>query len=517
MRVCILVLLVAVCGWAITREDFVFRETPQGKLSMTVFYPVGWKASDKRPGILFFFGGGFVNGDKRQFYSKAGYLASRGMVAASAEYRVKNKHNTSREEAREDCVAAYQWLLEHAAEQGIDAGKLSAGGGSAGASCALSLHQKGIVPASFVLFNPAYLPTTPPDEKLAPSLHIFGTGDAMYAESQAYRKAAPKGRVQLWVGKGQAHGFFNDRGDGSWHASTTYLMDVFLAGLGHVQGRPTIAMPEGSQAAMFDEDTMLPSPAGKEIPAPEGVTAHRNVEYKKGLLLDVFVPAGEPKPLLVWIHGGAWLGGNKENAPVRRMTAQGFAVASIRYRLSQEAAMPAQIEDCLEAIRYLRANAGKFGYNAAKIGVWGSSAGGHLAALVGTKGEGDAKVQAVVDWFGPTQLRRMSMWPSVMDHDSPASPESRLIGGPVQQNAKLADAASPLTYISSDDPPFLIQHGDADPLVPMEQSELLLAALKAAKVEATMEVFHREGHGGPQFQTEDNYRKIGDFLRKHLL
>jgi acetyl esterase/lipase len=380
----------------------------------------------------------------------------------------------------------------------------------------LSLHQKGIAPASFVLFNPAYLPTTPPDEKLAPSVHFFGTGDAMYAESQAYRKAAPKGRVQLWVAKGQPHGFFNDRGDGSWHASTTYLMDVFLAGLGHLSGKPTIAMPEGSRAALFEEGTMLPTPPGKPIAAPDGVTAHRDIEYKKGLLLDVFVPAGAPKPLLVWIHGGAWAGGNKENAPVARIVPQGFAMASIRYRLSQEAPMPAQIEDCLDAIRFLRANAARYGYDASKIGVWGSSAGGHLVALVGTMGAGEAKVQAVVDWYGPTHLRRMSMWPSRMDHDSPASPESRLVGGPVQANAKLTDAANPITYVTSDDPPFLIQHGDADPLVPMEQSELLLAALKAAKVEASMDVFHREGHGGPQFQTPENFAKIVAFLRKHL-
>lgn len=501
---------------AVTREEFVYRETPQGSLRVTVFYPVGWKASDRRPGMLFFFGGGFVSGDKRQFYSKAGYLASRGMVAASAEYRIRNKHQTTTAEAREDCVAAYEWMLAHAAEQGIDAEKLSVGGGSAGASCALSLHQKGMRPASFVLFNPAYLPTTPPDEKLAPSVHFFGTRDAMYPQAQEYRKAAPRGRVQLWVAKEQAHGFFNDREDGSWHASTTYLMDAFLAGQGLLVGKPTIALPEGSRAVLFDEDAMRPSGPGKEIEAPAGVRAYRNVEYKTGLLLDVFVPAGEPKPMVVWIHGGAWLGGNKESAPVRSLTEQGFAVASIRYRLSQEAPMPAQIEDCLDAIRYLRAQARQYGYNATKVGVWGASAGGHLAALVGTQGEGAAKVHAVVDWFGPTQLRRMGMWPSVMDHDSPASPESRLLGGPVQQNAKLAEAASPLRYVSADDAPFFIQHGDADPLVPLEQSELLAAALAAAKVEVQMEVLPRAGHGGPAFQTEENLRKVGAFLRRHL-
>jgi acetyl esterase/lipase len=513
------VTLLALCAtglFPITREEFVFRETPQGNLTMTVFYPDGWKADDRRAGMVFFFGGGFVNGAKNQFFSKAGYLASRGMVAASAEYRIKNKHNTTREEAREDCVAAYQWLRAHAAGQGIDPDKISAGGGSAGASCALSLHMRGIRPASFVLFNPAYLPATPPDEKLAPSVHFFGTGDPMYKEAQAYRQAAPKGRVQLFVAKDQPHGFFNDRGDGSWHATTTYLMDAFLAQQGFLSGKPTIALPEASKAVMFPEDMMLPSPPGPEQPLPPGVTAQRNLEYKPGLLLDVYVPAGPPKPLVVWIHGGAWQNGSKESAPSLALTTQGFAAASIRYRLSQQAPMPAQIDDCFEAIRYLRRNAAKFGYDAAKIGVWGSSAGGHLAALVGAKGEGDTKVQAVVDWYGPTNLRRMSMWPSRMDHDSPVAPEARLIGGPVQQNAKLADAANPVTYISSDDPPFLIQHGDADPLVPMEQSELLFAALKAAKVEAMLDIFHRAGHGGPAFQTPGNRQRILEFFQKHL-
>lgn len=178
--------------------------------------------------------------------------------------------------------------------------------------------------------------------------------------------------------------------------------------------------------------------------------------------------------------------------------------------------MPAQIDDCRAAIRFLRKNASKYGYDGTKIGVWGSSAGGHLVALLGTIGEGEDKVQGVVDWFGPTALRRMSMYPSRMDHDSPEAPEARLLGGPVQQNAELAEKANPIFYVTKDDPPFLIQHGDADPLVTIEQSELLRDALKKAGVPVEMTTFHGAGHGGPAFQTAENLSKIAAFFERVL-
>jgi len=514
-RIALLLLMIAVGASAITRETIVYRQTPQGELRMTLFYPAGWKAADARPGIVFFFGGGFNSGDAKQFFSKAGYLASRGMVAASAEYRIKSKHKTSREDALADCQAAYAWLASHASEHGVDARKISAGGGSSGGMCALSIWKAGARPASFVLFNPGGLDNFTPDDTLPPTVMFFGSADALYKPAQAFTAKAPAGRVELFVAQGQPHGFFNDRGDGAWHASTTYLADAFLGTQGFTSGKPTIAMPQGSRAALFPEAMMKPSPPGRPAAVPESVKAHRDIEYAPGLLLDVFVPAGGPKPLVVWIHGGAWQNGNKESTPAVRLLPE-FAVASIRYRLSQQAPMPAAIDDCRAAIRYLRANAARFGYDAAKIGVWGSSAGGHLVALVGTLGEGADKVQAVVDWFGPTNVRRMSMWSSTMDHDSPVAPESRLIGGPVQQNAELADKANPVTYVTKDDPPFLIQHGDADPLVPMEQSELLQEALQKAGVPVEFNALHGAGHGGPMFQTPENFAKIRAFLAKHL-
>lgn len=509
-------LLMTVSAWGITREEMVYRQTPQGELKMTFFYPDGWKASDARPGIVFFFGGGFVNGDRKQFYSKAGYLASRGMVAASAEYRIKSKHNTTMDDAFVDCQAAYGWLKEHASEHGIDPAKLSAGGGSAGGACALSIWKEGMKPASFVLFNPAGLERVAPEAGLPPTILFFGSADRMYAGAQKFHAMAPKGTVELYVAKDQPHGFFNDRSDGTWHASTTYLADAFLRARGFLAGKPTIALPQGSKAVLFAEGVMKPSGPGQQKPIPPDIQAHLNQEYSPGLLLDVFVPPGPPKPLVVWIHGGAWQNGNKENAPSMQLLPAGFAAASIRYRLSQQAPMPAQIDDCRAAIRFLRANAKKYGYDGAKIGLWGASAGGTLVALAGTLGEGEDKVQAVVDWFGPTALRRLSMYPSRIDHDAPDGPGSRLIGGPVQQNAELAEKANPISYVTKDDPPFLIQHGDADPLVPLEQSELLRDALQKAGVPVELTVFHRAGHGGAAFSTPENLAKIRAFFEKTL-
>jgi acetyl esterase/lipase len=545
---------------AVERREVVYKTTPQGELRMTLFYPPDWKAEDRRPGVVFFFGGGFVSGAPRQFFSKAAYLASRGMVAASAEYRIRNKHKTTPRESFEDCRSAVRWLRRHAGEHGIDAGRLAAGGGSAGATCAMTLLADqpfdtagedtavSARPDLLVLYNPVVdLGEKAPAEwspkrhlraGLPPMVMFFGTKDPFYPAAQGYFKAAREMKlaVELYYGKDQPHGFFNDKagGDYSWHASTLYLTDAFLARRGYLQGRPAVAMPAGSRAVMYSEAAGIPWP-GPARPAPAGVRVERDVVYAKAgereLKLDLYLPeaaGGAARPLVVWIHGGAWRAGSKEQAPVAALVRQGYAAASVGYRYTQEAPFPANVEDCKAAIRWLRANAGKYGIDPGRIGVWGSSAGGHLVAMLGTTGdvaelEGrhgvtgvSSRVQAVVDWFGPTRVTRMGHHPSRMDHDSPESPESQLIGGPVQQNAELAERANPAKYASKDDPPFLIQHGDADPLVPMEQSEILLEALQAAGARVEMDVLRGAGHGGPAFQAPENLMRVKAFFDRHL-
>lgn len=250
---------------------------------------------------------------------------------------------------------------------------------------------------------------------------------------------------------------------------------------------------------------------------------------QKDLALDLYLPDQASKPpLVVWIHGGAWRAGSRAKPQALYVTSRGYAVASISYRLSQEAIFPAQIHDCKAAIRWLRANAVKYGYDATRIGVWGPSAGGHLVALLGTSGgvkelEGDlgnadesSAVQAVVDFFGPTDMLQMSKPPGQAHHDAPDSPESQLIGGPIQQNKDKAARADPITYITPNDPPFLIIHGDRDATVPMNQSELLEAALKKARVPVTFRVLPGAGHGGPAFNAPDVRDQVAAFFDKHL-
>jgi len=232
-----------------------------------------------------------------------------------------------------------------------------------------------------------------------------------------------------------------------------------------------------------------------------------------------------PLPLIVWVHGGAWLGGSKKNCPATRFVRKGYAVASINYRLSQHAIFPAQIVDCKAAIRWLRANSNQYGLDAKRIGVWGSSAGGHLVALLGTAGDikefdkgrnlkVSSRVQAVCDYFGPTDFTQIGRFPSKIRHDAPDSPESKLIGGPVLENKEACRRVNPITYVTKDDPPFLIVHGDKDLTVPHNQSELLYEALKKAGVKVRFHTVKGGGHGG--FKSPDVDKMVDDFFDRHL-
>jgi acetyl esterase/lipase len=278
--------------------------------------------------------------------------------------------------------------------------------------------------------------------------------------------------------------------------------------------------------ARADDAKRLSRP-GQRLPA--GVKMIPNVEFAHpeghSLLLDLYLPTESPQaplPIVMWVHGGGWEGGDRHDQIAVPMVIHGYAVASVEYRLSQVAKYPAQIEDCKAAVRWLRAHAKAYGLDPNRIGVWGASAGGHLVALLGTTGdvkelEGDegnldqsSRVQAVCDWFGPTDFLKINAQakkgpvPQGIQHDSPNSPEAHLIGGPVQENRDKATAANPITYISKDDPPFLIMHGDHDPLVPLAQSELLLDALKKADVPAELLVIPNAGHGfgGPKIMEQ---------------
>lgn len=246
-------------------------------------------------------------------------------------------------------------------------------------------------------------------------------------------------------------------------------------------------------------------------------------------LLDLYIPDGikGKLPLVVWIHGGGWRAGSKERPRAEPLTSYGFAVASINYRLSQEAIFPAQIEDCKTALRWLRASAAKYNLDPARVGVWGSSAGGHLSALVGTSGGAKAlegkshkiyssRALAVCDWYGPSDFMQIleGDWTT---HGGPNSPESLLLGGTVEEKPDLAKAASPVTYASKDDPPFLIMHGDKDPTVPVSQSIILHKALIKMGTDSTLVIFKGAGHGGAQFADPKTIKKVAEFFLKQLI
>lgn len=268
----------------------------------------------------------------------------------------------------------------------------------------------------------------------------------------------------------------------------------------------------------------------RRFPLPPGVKVLKDLQYGRasgrGMVLDLYLPeqTDKPTPLIIWIHGGAWMAGSKNDpSPALRFTTNGYAVAQVGYRLSQEAKFPAQIYDCKAAVRWLRANSQKYGLNPNRFVAWGASAGGHLVALLGTGGgvadwEGNdnnlkdsSRVQAVVDWFGPTDFLHIGDPPSDIHHNAPDSPESKLIGGAILEHKDWATYASPTTYVGQDAPPFLIMHGDRDRTVPFEQSELLYTALKKAGADVTFIPMKGAGHG---FGGPAAIAPVQDFLKR---
>ncbi len=233
-------------------------------------------------------------------------------------------------------------------------------------------------------------------------------------------------------------------------------------------------------------------------------------------------------PLIVWIHGGGWEQGSYHQNPARAMTGRGYAVASIGYRLSSQAKYPAQIEDCKAAIRWLRAHAAVYGIDPARVGVWGASAGGHLAALLGTTakerrfdvGENldqSSAVRCVIDSFGPADFFHWGDPPLPASYDTPNTALARLLGGRLADHEELARLASPVTFVDKDSAPFLIMHGEKDPVVPAQQSVVLDAALREAGVDSTLVIVPGGGHGGGMFNDVRYLHQMIAFMDAHLL
>lgn len=236
----------------------------------------------------------------------------------------------------------------------------------------------------------------------------------------------------------------------------------------------------------------------------------------KSHTLDLYVPkkrSGKKPPLIVWIHGGGWQEGDKADTPALDIAREGFAVASINYRLVPESTFPAQIDDCIEAIEWLSGQGDKYGFDNTKIGVWGLSAGGHLAALVGTS---TGLAQAVCDWCGPADMftfRKQCKPNALFKDDSAADMVDHLLEGTPEEKHDLAVAASPISFASPNDPPFLIMHSEGDPIVPFAQSQELYDALSKVKADVQLIKIPGQEH---VFMDETNFRKAIDFFQSKL-
>ncbi|WP_437200753.1 alpha/beta hydrolase fold domain-containing protein [Planctomicrobium sp. SH664] len=252
----------------------------------------------------------------------------------------------------------------------------------------------------------------------------------------------------------------------------------------------------------------------------------------KTLSLDLLLPENVVKPpLVIFIHGGSWSQMTRKQNIVPWLADHGFAVASIDYRLVPEAVFPSQVHDCKAAVRWLRAHAEEYGFDATRIGVAGESAGGHLAVMLGVTGdikelEGSvggnlnmsSRVQAIVDYYGPTDfILRSENQPEKTE--KPGSPVHLLLGGPVKQNEGLARYASPAFHVTDNDAPLLIFHGDEDNKVLLDQSLRIVDEYRKANLEVTLEVVKGGRHGSKTdepYSTPVNRQKVVDFLNARL-
>lgn len=238
-------------------------------------------------------------------------------------------------------------------------------------------------------------------------------------------------------------------------------------------------------------------------------------------LLDLRLPTkGKPPfPLIILIHGGGWTSGDKSMFPSLLLLSHGYATASINYSLKGPNRFPAEIKDCKAAVAWLRSHANSLNLDGHRIGVWGASAGGHLAALLGTTGDAQSpdwaapapgtsnRVDAICTCCGPSDLLTI---------DSQADPKNYIIkyvanfiGALPSQRPDLAKAASPVTYVHKGCPPFLIIHGQDDTLVPSAQSNELNDSLKKQGVYSTLELIPKTGHN---LYSVDIEQKIVNFF-----
>ena len=260
----------------------------------------------------------------------------------------------------------------------------------------------------------------------------------------------------------------------------------------------------------------------------------RDIEYARAgelvLKLDLHLPRGQVRPpLIVWVHGGAWRSGSKKDMPLGKLVEEGYAVASVDYRLSTQAKFPAQIHDLKAAIRFLRGHGSEWRLSTKKTLMAGDSAGGHLAALVGVSNghaelEGEAgndraqssDVQGVISFYGGANLT------TILQQSTPHGLSVRvpalelLLGGQPEDVPALARLASPVFHVDRRDPPLLLLHGDQDPQMPINQSLELWGAYQKVKAPVQLEVVPGAAHGGAAFYDAELMEVVKKFLRRYF-
>lgn len=277
-----------------------------------------------------------------------------------------------------------------------------------------------------------------------------------------------------------------------------------------------------------------PNPVKKLF--PEGTVFHENISYAGDTLakhlLDIYLPANATRemPLVIWVHGGAWLSNDKYadmgymKNTINAILDNGFALASIDYRHSTQAVFPAQIQDCNQAIEFLYRQSEHYGIDRKNFFLMGFSAGGHLASLLGLAANNSMKeftapasrvsfrIKGVVDFYGPADLAAM---PMPTEDETAKDPITLLLGAPVVERPDLARKASPVSYVDPKDPPFLIIQGEKDMSVPNAQSRMLHSWLRLAGVKSDLIIVKDAPHYGEMFDAEKIRMAVTAFLKEH--
>lgn len=307
------------------------------------------------------------------------------------------------------------------------------------------------------------------------------------------------------------------------------------------QGLRLAGLPWLVVAAVTLGSASYAQPAVPKGPAP----THANIAYappepaeSRGHLLDLYLPedAAEPAPVVIWTSGSAWFadsGKSRAEVWAARLTKLGIAVAGVSIRSSSQVKFPGQLHDIKAAIRWLRSNASSYNLDPQRIAIMGDSSGGWTTAIAATTGdvpglEGSvgvtgvsSAVQAAVAFYPPTDFLQMDRWAlrpctpgaaagpgASFCHDAATSPESQLIGCAIQSCPEQVQRANPARYVSENDPPIMILHGNSDPLVPHNQGELLYQALNKACHDSVFISLPKAGHGpSVGFLTDDGLRE----------